>query len=219
MKSPSLPPRLAEAIAADLAPVRPLAHPARRAAGIALWIAAVGAATTALHPLRPDLEQLGALAGWGLTALETLAGAALVALAFAAGVPGSGIGVRRLRLGLAGALGVALLAALVNWLAGGRLAGGLAGGSFCTRRIATIGGAVLLMAIVLLARAWALRPGWAGAVCGAGAALAADGLWHLVCPRTELGHLLVWHLGGAVAVALAGAAAGLAAGALRHRAN
>jgi hypothetical protein len=129
------------------------------------------------------------------------------------------VGERRLRWALAAALGLALLAALTTWIAGGRLDGPLAGGFFCSRRVAAIGTAVLAVAAVALARAWALRPGWAGAVCGAGAALAADGLWHLVCPRTELGHLLVWHLGGAIAVAMIGAAAVLGAAAIGRRAR
>jgi hypothetical protein len=55
---------------------------------------------------------------------------------------------------------------------------------------------------VLVGRAYAVRPRWAGVLGGAGAGVLTDGVWHLICPNAELSHVLAWH-GGAV-LALAG---------------
>jgi hypothetical protein len=41
-----------------------------------------------------------------------------------------------------------------------------------------------------------------------GAALVADGVWHVVCPRSDLAHVLVWHGGATVALAGLGWLAG-----------
>jgi hypothetical protein len=42
-----------------------------------------------------------------------------------------------------------------------------------------------------------------------GAGLVADGVWHLICPRSDLAHLLVWHGGATVVMTGFGLALGL----------
>jgi hypothetical protein len=56
----------------------------------------------------------------------------------------------------------------------------------------------------LIVRAFPVRPRWAGALAGMGAGLVADGAWHLICPRSDLAHVLVWHLGATLLMAGAG---------------
>ena len=48
----------------------------------------------------------------------------------------------------------------------------------------------------------------AGALAGAASGLLADALWHLVCPRVDLAHVVVWHFGATLLVAAAGALSG-----------
>jgi len=67
---------------------------------------------------------------------------------------------------------------------------------------------VLAAGAFLALRALPLRPSWSGALAGAAAGLFADAIWHLSCSVTDLSHLLVWHLGATVALALAGSLSG-----------
>ena len=71
--------------------------------------------------------------------------------------------------------------------------------------------------MVLVARAYAVRPRWAGLLGGAGAGVLTDGVWHLICPYADLLHVLVWHGGAVLALAVSGWIVGMAVEVVRRR--
>ena len=65
-----------------------------------------------------------------------------------------------------------------------------------------------LVTFWLLLRALPTRAPLAGLLGGAGAGASADGLLHLICPMSDLHHVLVWHTGAVVLLAVGGFLAG-----------
>lgn len=205
MSQPQLPERLRQEVWNDLRPVRPLPRPSVRVLQIALWAAALFVLVPALHPLREDAAALGWALLWGVAGVETVAGLLLAVLALREAVPGSGIG--RARAGLALALGAAaqLSVSLATWVAGpATTAAEIArhGGRVCFSVQEGLALPGLALGVWLVARALPVRPRWSGALAGMAAGLVADAVWHLICPRSDLPHVLVWH-GGATALATA----------------
>ena len=210
---PPLPPALRRAVASDLAPVRPLRSPARRALPILAWAGLALALVVALRGVRADAPELGLLFGWGVVAAEVAAGAALVALALAEAVPGRAAG------RAAGALAVGASVALFAGLAllvrraspGMEVADPLRDhGPACLGFQGLIGLTALALAARLVLRAAPIRAALAGLLAGAGAGLAAEGVSHVGCPITHLHHVLAWHGSAILVLALAGLALGLA---------
>lgn len=199
-----LPPRLRAEILGDLAPVRPLFRPGTRAlatalpAAIALAIAVLAAARgwTRLGGVSP-LAWTGSLAQW-------LAATLLLWLALREAVPGAGLGRVRTALGVAAGLCVQLGGTLLV----ARGVGDVAGGLPCLERELLLALPIFAYAAFLALLAYPLRPIWAGALAGAASGLLADALWHLVCPRVDLAHVVVWHFGATLLVAAAGALSG-----------
>jgi hypothetical protein len=76
----------------------------------------------------------------------------------------------------------------------------------------------LALTMVLVGRAYAVRPRWAGVLGGAGAGVVTDGIWHLICPFADLSHVLVWHGGAVLALAALGWIVGTAVEVVRRRA-
>ena len=211
--APPLPPALRRAVAADLAPVKPLPSPARRALPVAAWALLALGLLLAGRGLRFDAGELGFLSTWGVVLAEIVAGTALVALALAEAVPGRGAGRGAALLALSGAalLFVSLAALARRASAGLALADPLREhGPACFTAQGLIGLAGLALAARLVLRAAPLRAAFAGLLAGSGAALLAEGVWHAGCPITDLTHVLVWHGGALVVLAVAGLAFGLA---------
>jgi hypothetical protein len=75
----------------------------------------------------------------------------------------------------------------------------------------------LALTMVLVARAYAVRPRWAGALGGAGVGVVTDGIWHLICPYADLSHVLVWHGGAVLALASFGWLVGCIVEGIRRR--
>ncbi len=201
MSIPPLPERLRQLVWADLRPVRPLPRPALRALEVAVWAAALFVLLPALWPLRSDAPVLG----WGLlggaTTAETLAGILLAGLALREAVPGSGVS--RARVGLALGLGAStqLAVGLLTWTMSPGLSAAASArhsGPACFSVEGLLGLSGLALGFWLVLRALPVRPRWAGALAGMGAALVADAVWHLICPRSDLAHVLVWHGGATV---------------------
>ncbi len=195
-----LPERLRREIAADLRPVRPLPHPALRAAEMAAWAFVVFLLVRWQLPLREDASRLGWALLWGAAAAEGLAGLLLSALALREAVPGEGVGPTRVALALALGAAVQLAVGILTWR--GTPLGATAGhhGLACLTAQSGLGLTGLVFAAWLVVRALPVRPRWTGALAGMGAALVVDGVWHLVCPRSDLAHLLVWHGGATIAL-------------------
>lgn len=211
--APPLPPTLRRAIADDRGPVRPLASPVRRALALLAWAAIAVPVLLALRGLRPDLDALGFLCGWGVVVAEVAAGTALVALALAEAVPGRGAGRGTALVALAAALGLfGGLALLARRESPGMAVGDALRdhGLGCFSLQGLVGVTALAVAAVLVLRAAPLRASLSGLLAGAGAGLMAEGVYHLDCPITDLTHVLVWHGSAILLLALLGLGLGLA---------
>ena len=209
------PEALVAQVKADLRPVRPLPRPARRAMNVALCGAVLFLLVPSLHPLRDDAPDLGRWLLWGAAGAEALAGMLLAALALREAVPGGGIGPVRTSLALTVGAATQVAAGLWTWMNTVSARADLAQhkGPACFTIQQLLGLPVLLLAFWLVQRALPVRPRWSGALAGMSAGLLADGVWHLICPRSDLPHVLVWH-GGATALTTA---AGWLLGALYER--
>jgi hypothetical protein len=210
---PPLPDGLRRAVESDHSRVGPLASPGRRALGVALWVPAAALAVLLLLGLRPDAAALGWLGTWGAVLMEAAAGLVLVALALAASVPARGVP----RGGALALLGAAALAfGAKAWLVRAASTGlsvanpWLSKGPVCFFLTAILGLTALGIVAVLVRRAAPLTASFAGLLGGAGAGLLAEAVYHLHCGITDLRHVLVWHCGAIVALALVGLLLGLA---------
>lgn len=206
-----VPKALRDAVRGDFAPLVPLMAPWRRALALALPTLVVLTAAVVVLARGPGMPFLLSLAGCGVSILEWTAGLGLLWLALREAVPGMGFGAGRSLLALAGAVGLQISLGLLIWQrtgAGLTGPGAVAAGAQCVTIEGAIGLPHLALAIWLALRALPVRPRWSGALAGAAAGLLADGVWHLVCARTDLEHILVWHLGATVAMTLVGALTG-----------
>jgi hypothetical protein len=191
---------LREAIARDLRPVKPLRSPSIRALVLVPLAAAIVFAVPALHFFRSDMRALGLLRGWGLSYAQAVAGIFIVALALRESIPGRALS--RAVLGWAIAAGLAL-PAIVLMLTSSTFdlgpAPGLAleEGIGCFRASAGASVLPLIAAALLVARAFPLRPGVAGALYGLGCGLIADAGLRLFCEYTAPPHVAFAH-GGAI---------------------
>jgi len=204
-----VPDNLRAAIAADLRGVRPLPPPGRRLVWVAACAAALVAAVLFFAGLRPNGGSLGPLLLWGVTAVQLIVGVALCGLALREAVPGAGASTS----GKAAALGAGACFQVFASVACADATGGSPAAPFwqgdkCMGLEIVIALPALLVTAALVARAYAVRPEWAGALGGVGAGLVADAIWRLVCPYCDLVHLLVWHSGAIALLALVGLAAG-----------
>jgi hypothetical protein len=182
----------------------------------ALALAAM-AAGIVLRGMRPDFHELGP-GDWVETGLRTGMGLLLLWMAMRAGEPGAGPPTSWLRAGMI--LGPLVLLGLVEWwvpLEGhapfGSASAAWRQGLFgCWPAETAIALPATLACGLLLARAYPLRPAFAGAAGALGASLLADAAMHLTCPARVWTHTALVH-GGAVAfVTLLGAAGGWAIG-------
>ncbi len=203
-----LPPRLRAEILGALEPVRPLGPPGRRAFLLAFPVLA--ALALALLAAVNGWAALGVSTplAWACSFLQWSAALVLLWMALRESVPGFGFGPARGALALAA--GVALQLGIGFALAeSGRVAGGaLAAGLQCAKGEGAIGLPHLALAAFLALQALPVRAVWSGALAGAAAGLLADALWHLICPRLDLAHLLTWHFGSTLVLAAVGALAG-----------
>jgi len=190
---------LRERIAADLEPVRPLASPLRRAA----WVGAAGCVAIVIAAVWArsrgvELESALVRFGW-VTATQWVLALALVTLALREAVPALGVGVARSATAVGGAVLLQVAFAVAIGLSDGTLSLGGAGdwpaNATCASGTGLLGVPLLALAIWLVFQEFPLRARWSGALAGAAAGLFADGAWHLACGRTDLGHVLVAHVG------------------------
>lgn len=170
----------------------------------------LAALALALIAVRDGWAALGAATplSWACSFLQWSAALALLWLALRESIPGLGFGPARAALALAA--GMALQLGVDLALAeGGPVAGrALAAGLQCAKGEGAIGLPHLAFAAFLALQALPVRAIWSGALAGGAAGLLADALWHLLCPRLDLAHLLTWHLGSSLALAVLGALAG-----------
>jgi hypothetical protein len=194
------PPELRDAVARDLKPTRPLPPPAVRALVLVPLAAAIVVAVPALHFFRSDLAAIGFVRAWGFSIGQAVAGLVIVAAALRESIPGRALSRKAVAWTIAGGLTlplvlVVLTAAVFDGPAPGN---GFAEGASCFRVSALAAVPALVVAAMLAARAFPLRPAVAGALYGLGCGLMADAGLRLFCDYSEPLHVLFAH-GGAVA--------------------
>jgi len=200
-----LPARLRELA---VAPVRPLAPPRWRALRLLPIGLAVVSAAPLLFGIRPDAERLGWLLTWGASAAQATIGLWLIGLAFRESVPGRALSPAAVLAATALAAGCVALVSMLAFVASPL---GVPAQARLTVDIACLSGTVLgaaplvIAAGLLVARAFPLRPGLAGALYGLGAGILSDSGWRLFCHFTTASHVLVTHLGGVLLCGVLGA--------------
>jgi hypothetical protein len=213
-----LPDRLRQALEADHGMVRALRPAAVRALWVAVWAALALFSLPVAIGMRGDVAGLGFTLSWGAAAVECAAGLALVVLALREAVPGSGVTAPVGSAALAVSAGVLILVAVLSWLRRGVPVGSFPPeGAHCFPMESTLALPALALTLLLVGRAYAVRPRWAGVLGGVGAGLLTDGVWHMICPYAELSHVLVWHGGAVLALAGLGWLLGAAIEAERRR--
>lgn len=212
--NPMKPPKaLLDAVHRDCAPVRPLRHPWQRALIVGVWCAGILLAVPFMPGLgvRADGHALGTFVLWGPCILQTLVGLGFVHLALREAVPGLGLPRRILVAAVSGAFALQFSVAFVTWRLGPERLfdpGHFWSGTVCARSEALLGLPALFITLLLVLRAFPVRPDRAGMLGGLGAGLFADGIQHLKCAMSDPRHVLVWHLGGMVGLAVLGWLAG-----------
>jgi hypothetical protein len=219
LSGPALPAALRDAVARDLRPVAPLPGPIVRALWLAPFALVLLVASVAAFGLRRDSPVLGLALTWGASSLQMFIGLALVALALREAVPGTTLTRRALGTAFATAVIAIVTITWTTWFVSPTRIAPWAVGSVW--RICF--GATILTALPALplagwldARAFPLRPRFAGALYGLGAGLLADAGWRLFCHFSDPVHVIGAH---AAAVGVTSALGALTAHVLARKRN
>jgi hypothetical protein len=193
----------------DLAPVRRIARPWRRA--VPAWALGLlmAVAVYLVLGVRKDAAALGATVLWGLSAAQMAYGLVLIAAALRSAVPGRGPARRRTALLLLAGAAVVIAVTWTTWLTHASL---VPPGhqrlywAVCLRTPLVIGLPALILTLFLAFRAYPTRPLLTGALAGLGAGLLSDGSWRTFCEVSDPGHVLTSHAVSVVLLAVAGMA-------------
>ena len=201
MNTDLLPDRLRRAISEDLAPVKPL-PPVWMRTLYAVAVAAVGLAVVVAAfklTLRPDMEQIPMWLSWGCTALQLVVGVVLLGMALREAVPASGVPTGAVTLAVGTGVVMQILVGIATWMHSPGVpltpGHGVKMGVTCATHDAALALPALVVTLWLVFRALPSRPSVAGLLGGTGAAVTADAITHVLCPMSDLRHVLVWHSG------------------------
>jgi hypothetical protein len=209
MTETNVPASLLNHVRANFQPVRPLASPLRRTLALVPLAMLLLFGPSNYYHWRENLAQLPGWASWGMSALESLGGCALMGLALRQAVPG--MTVRRRRILLALAAGVLLFTCvslstayvlptpLRNPNSWARLAWE------CVIDELLFAVPSLAISAWLVARALPLRPALTGAAYGLAVGLMTDAGLRLFCWIDDPLHVFAGH-GGAVLIGTIGGA-------------
>ncbi len=195
-----MPVALRERVEGDLQPVHPL-HPAwQRALVVAVVATAVLAVTLfgLKMQLRSDMDMLPVWLGWGCTFLELLVGVLIVGLALREAVPGSAPPTGMVRTAIATGLTIQILVGIATWMHSPGMPFGsdwFAKSVGCLTHDTALVLPTFIVTLWLVFRALPVRAPVAGLLGGVGAAITGDAITHLLCPMSDLRHVLVWHTG------------------------
>ncbi|HEU4654845.1 MAG TPA: NrsF family protein [Steroidobacteraceae bacterium] len=208
MTEHNVPASLLNQIRANLEPVRPLASPSRRIVTLLPLALILLFGPPMYYEWRENFSQLPSWASWGLSALESLGGIALMALALRQAVPG--LAVRRRSMFSAFAAAV-LLFTCVSLITGNVLPTPLHNPSAWSRLAWECIVMELLFAIPslaisawLVARALPTHPALTGAAYGLAVGLMTDAGVRLFCWIDQPLHVFAGH-GGAILIGTLGA--------------
>lgn len=206
------PAALRDAVSTDIKPVRPLSPVWRRTLIVGAIAVAVMIAIVSIQGLRADMSSLSMALGWGATFLELFIGTVLIGLSLRESVPGLALGHGAIAAALGLGAVVNILIVFATW-AGLSTVGAYTEpfmeGIVCSRAEVFFGAPALVVTLILVARALPLRPHVVGLLAGTGVGMIGDGINHLLCPISTLRHVLVWHSGVIVFLALLGWVAGM----------
>jgi hypothetical protein len=199
-------------VAQDLQPQRPLRSPSRRALALAPIAAATVLGVPMLLFFRSDFARLSFARGWGLSALEAIGGVLVVSAALREAIPGRGYSRTTLAwlfiAGLALPFVVLAVTAQGDFTIGTGPGAGWFDGAYCFRASAFAAVPALAVAAILVARAFAVRPGVAGALYGLGSGVIADAGLRLFCEFSVPSHFVAAHEGAVVAALCLGSVVG-----------
>jgi hypothetical protein len=209
MSDPRVPtaPPYRDLIAGSLAPVRPLAAPARR-----VWtLLPLGLLLAMTAPLlgapRGDLAAYAPVVTWGLTGVQSALGLWLLALGFREAVPGRNVSGRA--LALAGVLTITLvlgITLLTNAASATVVPHGREWQYWveCVVWPMALGAPFMIAATLMASRAFPTRPAITGALCGMSAGILADAGWRLSCWISQPSHIIGSHGFAILGLAAAG---------------
>jgi hypothetical protein len=201
MTTDLLPEALRETVNNDLIPVRPVFPVWHRALVVAAVASGAAAVALATLTLRFDFDRLPFWLGWGASVLELAVGLTIVALALREAIPGAGVSGRTAYLAVATAILLQVFVGITTWM---HSPGAALGEDWMSKSVGCFKNDVLLVLPILAVTAWLifralpLRAPMAGLLGSGGAALAGDAVNHLLCPMSDLRHVLVWHTGALV---------------------
>jgi hypothetical protein len=214
MSTSPVPDTLRRAVASGLQPVRPLS-PVWVRTLLAMAVAAVGLGVVVAAfnlSLRPDMDQIPMWLGWGCTALQLVIGVVLIGMALREAVPGGGVPSGAVAVAVGTGVLMQVLVGVATWMHSPGVpyvtGQGLGVGVGCSTHDLALGLPALVATLWLVFRALPLRPSVAGLLGGTGAAVAADSVNHIICPMSDLRHVLVWHTGVLCGLMLLGWAVG-----------
>jgi hypothetical protein len=212
-----LPEALAREIDRDLGPVRPLLRPELRAASIVLVAAVCGAAFLSVHGLRSDYPRLPIAAVLSVFFLRAAAGAGLLFLAMREAVPAAGWTDRGRRVALIAAAAALLVLPEVFVRAIDLGEPAAVTPLLCFPLVVLVAVPSLVVGLVLLQRAWPLRPVMTSVLAGLGSGMLAGATMFIACDNASAAHAWAAHESAALAVALLGGIAGWVMGVRRAR--
>jgi len=218
--SDTVPEALRRTVSSDLRPVKPLSPVWQRWLVVVVVATVVCAAALAIFPVRSDLAEIPLWLSWGCSFLELGMGLVLVCLALREAVPGNSPPGGAAMLFVGSGVVLQVLVGLATWMhsQGMPLTGdGLARGMGCLQHDSAMALPVFAVTLWLVFRALPMRAPMAGLLGGAGAAIGADAVLHLLCPFSAPGHVLVWHTGAIALFAAGGWMVGKAWESLRWR--
>jgi len=208
------PDRLRAEVLADLRPVAPIASPWRRAALLAPLAAAAAIVGATYWGPRHELTGAVFYVVWACSAIQWGCGLWLLSLAFREAVPGRALDHRAVAAAIALTAVVLVSGLLVkDVLLGTVVPAGHEGGfwKICLEGPVLLSTPLLVLASVLVARAFPSRPALAGALTGLAAGVLTDAGWRIGCFVSAPGHVIGAHwLAVAAMTALGAAVAALA---------
>jgi hypothetical protein len=191
-----LPDPLRSAVVRDLRAVRPLRGPGARV----LWLLPIAGilliGSVLAFGLRIDSPRLGLMLTWGLSIGQMAASLVLMRAALQEAVPGTTLSRRAIGLAFGTGMSAVVTITWITWLASPT--------TIPLRAVAYVWricfGATILTALpalilagLLVARAFPLRPRLAGALYGLAAGLMADAGWRLFCHYSDPAHVFGAH--------------------------
>jgi hypothetical protein len=214
MSTKPMPAALRERVVNDLQPVLPI-HPVWRrtlvVAAAATFVMAVTVFGLKLQ-LRSDIDMLPVWLAWGCTVVGLMVGVLIVGLALREAVPGAAPPAGLARTAVTTGLAIQILVGITTWMHSPGMPLGtdwFAKSVGCLAHDATLVLPTFVVTLWLVFRAMPLRAPTAGLLGGVGAAITGDAINHLLCPMSDLRHVLVWHTGAILGFLVLGWIAGL----------